>query len=76
MEDSTGKIQDQQIAEERKAIEEAPAVPLASLQPQSSGMAGRCYWCGRISSDLIYVDTVHAIDRYKGRECCGQRHSH
>lgn len=62
-----------QVAAEAKQIEKAPKIPLAKLQPQSSGMAGRCHWCGRISSDLVLVEVIDGSERYKG-ECCGGRH--
>jgi hypothetical protein len=57
-----------QIAAEKKAIDEAPVVPI------KSGLIGRCSWCGRVSENLVYVDTVHGQERYKGRDCCGGRH--
>jgi hypothetical protein len=56
---------DKQIAAEAAAIENAPAVPVSTM----SGMHGRCSFCGRVSLDLQYVETVHGIARYKG-ECC------
>lgn len=62
------------VAFERKAIDKAPKVPLVKYQPMSSGMAGRCNWCGRVSADLVLVDVFHGAARYKGKDCCGQRH--
>lgn len=61
----------QQIALEQAQIEIAPKVPVT--QPKS-GLQGRCGWCGRLSDDLVYVETVHGVERYKGRACCGGRH--
>jgi hypothetical protein len=63
-------ILESQIANERSEIENAPKVPLRQYQP-TSGLAGRCHWCGRISSDLVLVEG----ERYKGRDCCGGRHA-
>ena len=57
-----------QIEKEAKEIDSAPKIPLSKLQPQM-GTGGRCSFCGRISSDLVFVETVHGLDRYKG-ECC------
>lgn len=65
---------DEQVKQEAKEIENAPKIPLAQLQPRSTGQAGRCSWCGRMAKNLVYVDTVHGQERYKG-ECCGARHS-
>jgi hypothetical protein len=73
-----------QITVEQKQILEAQQVPVSSMQPLNSGMAGRCHWCGRISNNLVPVydygpltpqGTAPIInERYKGLECCGGRH--
>ena len=81
MADSAGTIQDQsgldaQIAKERAELINAPKVPVSQLQKQSQarGQAGRCAWCGKFSQDVVYVDTIHGQERFKGVECCGGRH--
>ena len=33
----------------------------------------RCHWCGQPSANLVLVETVNGVERYKG-DCCGQRH--
>lgn len=63
-----------QIEQEAKELESAPKVPVHRYQPMTTASAGRCHWCGRFTDDLVYVDTTHGIDRYKGVSCCGQRH--
>lgn len=63
---------DKQIAAEAKEIQEAPKMPLQ--QPRTTGMSGRCGWCGKFSDDLVLVEVFHGVERYKGTECCGGRH--
>ena len=58
---------DEQVKREAEEIANAPKVKLTGVQ-------GRCHWCGRPSNSLVYIETVHGVDRYKGAECCGQRH--
>ena len=65
---------EKQVAAERQEIENAPQIPVSQLQPRTSGMAGFCHWCRRFSTNLVYVETVHEVERYKGAECCGARH--
>ena len=59
---------EKQIETERLEIENAPKVPV------KTGIIGRCHWCGRISGNLVYVETVHNVQRFKGVDCCGLRH--
>lgn len=66
---------EKQIQRERKEIEEAPKVPLDTFRPKSSGMAGRCHFCGRMAKNLVPMhDTLPSgqiiNQRYIG-ECCG-----
>lgn len=65
---------EKQIERERKEIEEAPKVSVDTLRPKSSGMAGRCHFCGRMAKNLTPVHDMLAgkivNERYKG-ECCG-----
>lgn len=65
---------EQQIAAEARELENAPSVPLRQFQPQTSGGAGRCHWCGRFSTDLVLVEVIEGFERYKGVACCGGRH--
>lgn len=58
------------VASEAAELESAVKVPIADFQPSSTGSFGRCSWCGQYSANLVYVDTIHGIDRYKGKECC------
>jgi hypothetical protein len=60
-----------QIAREKAELENAPKIPLASLLSKG-GPKGRCSWCGQFSQDLVYVDTIHGVARFKGSECCGR----
>jgi hypothetical protein len=62
-----------QITQEAKELESLPKIPVSRYQPMTTGSAGRCHWCGRPAKDLVYVDTMHDVARYKGVECCGQR---
>lgn len=62
-----------QIAAEAKEIESAPKVPISAMQPRSSG---RCGFCGKFCDDLVYVETFHSQDRYKGVACCGGGHTY
>jgi hypothetical protein len=64
---------DSQIAAEKAQLDAAPKIPIKNLMP-SSGKQGRCSRCGRVSADLVYMDTVHGQERWLGRECCGGRH--
>lgn len=61
---------DDQIKLEQMELASAPKVPIEQYQ---SGQAQRCGFCGRASNDLVYVETVHNMERYK---CgvCGGRH--
>jgi hypothetical protein len=61
---------DAQIKAEAAQIQNAPKIPVRQLQPQTTGLAGRCSWCGRFSTNLQLVDVFHGVERYKG-ECCG-----
>jgi hypothetical protein len=45
-------------------IEAIPVDPLPSV--------GRCWWCGQPSARLIYVDTVHGVERSKCPKCAGE----
>ena len=62
---------DDQIKLEQMELASATKVPIQQYQ---SGQAQRCGFCGRAANDLVYVETVNGVDRYKGVECCGQRH--
>lgn len=62
-----------QVAAEKKALDNAPRIPIQQLMPQS-GKQGRCVKCGRVSKNLVWMDTVHGQERWVGRECCGGRH--
>jgi hypothetical protein len=62
-----------QVAIEKQAIDNAPKMPIQQLMPQS-GKQGRCIKCGRVSRNLVLMDTVHGQERWVGRECCGGRH--
>lgn len=62
------------VAQEAKELESVPKIPVNRYQPHTTGSGGRCHWCGRMAQDLVYVDSLHGVDRYKGVECCGQRH--
>lgn len=57
-----------QIALEKAEIDNAPRVSLG-------GNVGICNWCGRVSQNLVLVEVVNGIGRYKGG-CCngGNRH--
>lgn len=61
---------DAQIALEFKQIEDAKKIPIAHLL---GGNLGRCSYCGQVSSDLIYTDSLHGHDRYKCMERCYAR---
>jgi len=67
-----------QIKREAEELANVPSIPVGHLQPQASGMAGRCGWCGRYSDNVVLVEVLGAgrerVDRYKG-ECCGARHA-
>lgn len=71
MADSAGTVQDQQIDKELKEIEDAPKIPVSALMPHTVGQSGRCHWCGQFVNDLVYVETFHGQERYKGVTCCG-----
>lgn len=60
---------DVQVALEKTQIENAPKVPL-------SGNVGICNWCGRVAQNLVPVELIGGVMRYKG-ECCngGGRHN-
>lgn len=58
---------DLDIERERLDILAAPGIPIVT------GQVGRCSWCGRIG-DVVLVDTMHGVERYKGVNCCGGRH--
>lgn len=59
---------DDQVAQEKAEIENAPKVPLSQFQPTQ--YAGRCSFCGQPSMNLIYVDSMHGQERFRG-DCCG-----
>lgn len=59
---------DKKIEREAKEIADAPKI-------QPGPAVARCHWCGRMTSDPVLVESVNGIERYKGRECCGGRHS-
>lgn len=69
---------EKQIERERKEIEDAPKIPVEQFRPKSSGMAGRCHFCGRMAKNLVPVHDILngkiVNERYKG-ECCGGRHT-
>ena len=58
---------DAQIAQEAAEIQNAPKIPVSQLQPMGAG--GRCSFCGSLSPNLVLVEVVHGIQRYKG-DCC------
>lgn len=58
---------DVEIERERADIENAPRSPV------TTGQVARCSWCGRIG-EVVLVDTMHGVERYKGVNCCGGRH--
>jgi hypothetical protein len=55
---------DAQVKAEADAIASAPVVAI------KTGVHGRCFLCGRIRSDLVYLDTMHGQERFVGG-CCG-----
>ncbi|HMF92633.1 MAG TPA: hypothetical protein VKL40_18460 [Candidatus Angelobacter sp.] len=72
-----------EVERERKELEEAPKVAVTSFQPRPGhGESGRCGWCGQFTDDLVMAEPAVADPhgnvirpaRYKGVQCCGQRH--
>ena len=79
-----------QIEQEQKTLTSTPQVPVSKFQPDpqvlerehvshwmfsaSKGIVGRCSWCGRVQPNLVLVETIGGVDRYKGTDCCGGRH--
>lgn len=55
---------------EREAAEIAAAQPVSS-----SGLTGRCHFCGAVTRNLQFVERVgdppNVIERYRGEDCCG-----
>jgi transcription elongation factor Elf1 len=58
------------IEAEKAELENLPKVPIQQYQ---SGQSQRCSFCGRASVDLVYVETVNGMERFKCM-VCGQRH--
>lgn len=67
---------DDQIKLEQMELASAPKVPIEQYQ---SGQAQRCGFCGRAAKNLVPVHDLGpngsiVNERYKGVECCGERH--
>jgi hypothetical protein len=59
------------IEAEKAELASLPKIPIAQYQ---SGQSQRCSFCGRASVDLVYVETINGMERFKGKDCCGERH--
>jgi hypothetical protein len=62
----------EQIKIEQEELDSLPKIPLSELMPKSTGMHGRCSFCGRFRTDLEPFDVFHGVERSKGG-CCGGR---
>ena len=51
---------------------EAEAEAIASSTVVAPGPPlGRCAWCGRLSHDLTFIESVHGLERRKCHVCVG-----
>lgn len=53
-----------QIVAEMRELAAAPAIP-------SAGLLGRCHFCGAVTNETVYVETINGIERRRGVDCCG-----
>lgn len=57
---------EEQVAAEAKQIATAPRVEFGAALT-------RCHFCGAVGGEVVLVETVNGIERYKGVACCHAR---